>query len=405
MDQVYAVHVYGRQGQQVAGIGRRRAAVPTAEAVELAGQRERQEGSADLGEETLESVFQPLTDEGGRIAGLLQVTRHSSAVQAYLDRARAIALLAIGLAGLLLTGVIVLGHHFGIGRHLIRLEGGMRRIREGDLEHRLAIAGAAEFRDLARGINRMLDGITASQREIERRRETEQLLRERLHRAEKMAAIGRLAGGIAHELGSPLSTLYGRTQQLLRRPAMDDTQRAALEDIGDNALRIEKTIRQLMDFGRSNPLNRVTLDLSDLLHRLAADARALSPEGVEIEVDCDPRIRIAADPLRIEQALRNLVDNAAQAARTRLRISADADAQHVRIHVADDGPGVPAESRDLVFDPFYTTKPVGQGTGLGLSVASAAAEDHDGHLGLDDDVLGGARFTLTLPRETADENA
>ncbi len=402
MDQVYAVHVYDEHGEQVAGIGRRRAAVPTAEAAELAGQRERQEGSADVGEEQLVSVFQPLTSEGGRISGLLQVTRHSGAVQGYLDRAQVMALLAIGMTGLLLTGVIVFGHHFGVGRHVTRLEGGMRRIRDGDLEHRLAVRGAAEFRHLARGINRMLDGITASQREIEQQRETERSLRERLHRAEKMAAIGRLAAGIAHELGSPLSTVYGRAQQLLRRAARDSTEQRALLDISDNAVRMEKTIRQLMDFGRGNPLNRAEVAIAPMLRRLAADAGERRTAQVNIVVDCDEAVRVPADALRLEQALGNLLDNAVQAARRQVRVSVSQDPEAVHIHVGDDGPGVAENVRDLVFDPFFTTKPVGQGTGLGLSVATAAAEDHDGRLALAQDPLGGARFTLTLPREAHD---
>jgi signal transduction histidine kinase len=402
MDQVYAVHVYDEHGEQVAGTGRRGAAVPTAEAAELAGQRERQEGSADVGEEQLVSVFQPLTSEGGRISGLLQVTRHSGAVQDYLDRVQVIALLAIGMTGLLLTGVIVLGHHFGVGRHVDRLEGGMRRIRDGDLEHRLAVRGAAEFRHLARGINGMLDGITASQREIERQRETEQSLRERLHRAEKMAAIGRLAAGIAHELGSPLSTLYGRAQQLLRQVEENSPEQRALLDISDNAVRMEKTIRQLMDFGRSNPLNRTDVMIAPLLRGLVADGGVRCAGKIDITIDCDEAVRVPADALRLEQALGNLLDNATQAAQAQVRVSVSQAPEAVHIHVGDDGPGVSADVRELIFDPFFTTKPVGQGTGLGLSVASAAAEDHEGRLALAQDPLGGARFTLTLPREAPD---
>jgi signal transduction histidine kinase len=404
MDQVYAVYVYDEVGRQVAGSGRRLAVVPTAEAAELAVRRTRQKLSADLGEDQLVSVFQPLTGDGGRITGLLQVTRHSGAVREYLDRIRWLALLAIATIGLLFTGLIVLGHQFGVGRHVLRLQDGMRRIRDGDLDHRLAADGAAEFRRLAHGINGMLDGIAASQHEIERRRSTEQALRERLHRAEKMAAIGRLAAGIAHELGSPLATLYGHAQQLLRRAQGGTPEQAALLDISAASQRMEQTIRQLMDFGRSNPLNRTPVELGALLRRLAEDAREHAAGRVEIEVDLpDEPLVVPADALRTEQAVRNLVDNAVHAARSRVVLGATRDPATVRIHVGDDGDGVPAAARDYIFDPFFTTKPVGQGTGLGLSVASAAAEDHRGSLALEDDPLGGARFVLTLPLEANDD--
>jgi signal transduction histidine kinase len=408
MDQVYAVYVYDEDGRQVAGSGRRLAVVPTAEAAELAVRRTRQELSADLGEDKLVSVFQPLTGDGGRITGLLQVTRHSGEVREYLDRIRWLALLAIATIGLLFTGLIVLGHQFGVGRHVLRLQDGMRRIRDGDLDHRLAADGAAEFRHLAHGINSMLDGIAASQHEIERRRATEQALRERLHRAEKMAAIGRLAAGIAHELGSPLATLYGRAQQLLRRAQDGTPEQAALLDISAASQRMEQTVRQVMDFGRSNPLNRTPVELGALLRRLAEDAReedarerAAGRVAIEVDLPDEPLV-VPADALRTEQALRNLVDNAVHAARSRVVIGATRDAAAVRIHVGDDGEGVPAAARDYIFDPFFTTKPVGQGTGLGLSVASAAAEDHRGSLALEDDPLGGARFVLTLPLEAND---
>jgi two-component system, NtrC family, sensor kinase len=420
MDQVYAVYVYDERGYQVASIGRPLAAIPTAEAAIVAGRGARQQGVADVGREQLVSVFQPLTDEQGRVSGLLQVTRHSGAVQDYLHRARELALIGILLVGLLLTGLIVLGHYLGVGRHVVRIEDGMRRIRDGELGHRLQERGAAEFRLLAHGVNRMLDGIAASQREIERQRATEQALRERLHRAEKMATIGRLAAGVAHELGSPLATLYGRAQQLLRTAAEGTPARAALLDISDNSLRMEQTIRQLMDFGRANPLNRTRVDIPPLVRRLADDARARAGPGVEIEVEDDAgtngtanaapagdggALVVEADALRLEQAVRNLLDNAVHAAASRVRVRVSGDAGAVSIAVGDDGPGVPAEARALVFDPFFTTKPVGQGTGLGLSVASSVADDHEGELVLATDPLGGARFTLVLPREARDGKA
>lgn len=422
LDQVYAVYVYDERGYQVASIGRPLAAVPTAEAAILAGRGARQQGFADVGQEQLVSVFQPLTDEHGRVSGLLQVTRHTGAVQDYLHRARELALIGILLVGLLLTGLIVLGHYLGVGRHVVRIEDGMRRIRDGELGHRLEERGAAEFRLLARGVNGMLDGIAASQREIEQQRATEQALRERLHRAEKMATIGRLAAGVAHELGSPLATLYGRAQQLLRTAAEGTPARAALLDISENSLRMEQTIRHLMDFGRANPLNRTRVDIPPLVRRLADDARARAGPGIEIEVEvevgaADPGgadaapadeggpLVAEADALRLEQAVRNLLDNAIHAAGAQVRVRVSGDAGTVSIAVGDDGPGVPPEARTLVFDPFFTTKPVGQGTGLGLSVASAVADEHEGALELGTDPLGGARFTLVLPREARNGKA
>jgi signal transduction histidine kinase len=168
---------------------------------------------------------------------------------------------------------------------------------------------------------------------------------------------------------------------------------------------MEQTVRQLMDFGRSNPLNRAPLDVKALLQRLAEDA-APEDERVAIEIQCAdglPTVRV--DALRTEQAVRNLLSNAVHAAHSRVRVAATSDARGLRIEVGDDGPGVPGADRNKIFDPFYTTKPVGQGTGLGLSVAAAVADDHGGHLTVEDDALGGARFVLLLPQEDRDAHA
>ncbi|NGP53758.1 HAMP domain-containing sensor histidine kinase [Thioalkalivibrio sp. XN8] len=407
-DQVYAVNVYDEKGVRVAQSGRRRAAVPSRTAAEMAEQGERLEAAAAIGTEQLVSVFQPLTTGDGRIAGLLQVTRHSGAVRGYLERTQLLALVGVATAGALLTLLIVLGHHYGVGRHARAIETGLQRVREGDDRHRLTPAGVAEFRSLASNINRMLDGIAASQQALERQRATEAGLREQLHQSEKMAAVGRLAAGVAHELGSPLAALYGRAQQLLRAAPLEAAERPALQAIQDAALRMEQTIRQLLDYGRANPLQRRRVELAPLLRRLADEALTAAADPPQLALPCpDPSLAVCADPLRLEQALRNLIDNGLDAARRKVTIGAAAgDDGSVRVYVADDGPGIPPAERDRVFEPFFTTKPVGQGTGLGLSVAAAAAADHGGRLVVTDDpLLGGARFTLQLPAEPPDDQA
>lgn len=415
-DVVYGAYVYDESGQEIARSGRRAARVETDQAAMLAASGDLLSEFSQAGEEEIFSYFVPLTDAGGRINGLLQLTRRGSDFSDYIAMVRQTSLIALAGLCLLLSLIVLIGHHHALGGPLKRMLNGMKKIHGSDSQRRLHDEGPAEMQNLSAGINNMLDRIDASQDELVEQRQHELALRLRLEQSEKLATIGRLAAGVAHELGSPLSTLDGKAQQALRDcqpdPAGQQSRtRRNLQQIREEAARMEKIIQQLLDYGRDNPLHRVQLDcqrqIQQALDKLTPEREAKS---VSISLEGSP-LCIPVDPLRFDQALSNLIANAIQASRQQIRIRWQAatvgDRSVIEIRVEDDGDGIHGDDQTRLFDPFFTTKPVGEGTGLGLAVAHAAIKDHGGSLELDTarqaTALGGACFVITLPDDGVSE--
>ncbi|MFO7832446.1 MAG: ATP-binding protein [Desulfuromonadaceae bacterium] len=412
LKRVYGAYVYDRDGERIAASGAREPQIGSSHLVELAEKGdhlgEYQESEDDV---QVYSYFVPLSDLAGRNIGLLQLTRDGRDFREYIAGVRRQTLLFLGLLALVLLATIVFGHHQVIGRNLGRLVQSMARIERGQRRHRAAATGPREIRQLALGMNAMLDSMERSERELEQQREEQSQLERELQQSQKMAAIGGLAAGVAHELGTPLSVVSGKAQRMLRkadRDGLPPTARKEVEEILQAVRRTEQIVRQLLDFGRQNPLRKRPLRMDEILQGAVAQLRQ-NPCASEVELRCAPNPQPDAPPpllevdrVRLEQALVNLLLNAIHAAGSGGIVEygwftrADSDGEYIGFYVADNGPGVAEEIRGKLFDPFFTTKEVGKGTGLGLAVAHAAALDHAGVLEVGTSELGGACFTMTF---------
>ncbi len=408
LEQVFGVYVYDARGDLVATSGPRSPSLDRRHEARLITATGSQGAFDDRHGREVFSFFLPLSDAGGRIIGLLQITRDVTRFKAYLAQMRWQGGVAIGLLSLVFLLVVLIGHHRAVGRHVTRLAGAMHRVGQGERGLRAPEQGPQELRHLATAMNAMIARREDSDRALETQRAQQAELEEKLRQSEKLAAIGQLAAGVAHELGTPLGVIAGRAQRARRRVAEDARAAAEMDSLLTELGRVEHIVRQLLNFARRNPLNRRAVAIGALVADVVSRVR-MSSRRPQIPViieavgtaEAAAQQTLSVDPLRLEQALGNLVENAIHAAREQVwvrygPIGPEADPK-LEIAVIDDGPGVAAADADRLFEPFFTTKPGGEGTGLGLAVAQAAIADHGGDLRLDRDGTPGSRFTITLP--------
>lgn len=225
-----------------------------------------------------------------------------------------------------------------------------------------------------------------------------------LRQSQKMEALGSLTGGIAHDFNNLLTIIYA-SAGLADRALETDPQRArdALEEVKRAAERGADLVRRLMSFARGSPLRRRPLVLDEALASVLPTLRRVLPESLTLETDLESHGAVVrVDPVALEQILINLLTNARDAidGAGRIVVSTQridgADA-HVVLAVSDDGGGMPPEVRERVLDPFFTTKAVGHGTGLGLPTVYGLVEQHEGSLELISALGQGTTVTVTLP--------
>jgi len=226
---------------------------------------------------------------------------------------------------------------------------------------------------------------------------------DRLLQSEKMALIGQVVAGIAHELNNPLTIIIGHTEMMLLK-GVDDQHRQPLTRIHDGAERASKIVKNLLTFARKKPPERLLSDTNKLIAKtLELRAYELKVNNIELITDLAPDLpSIMCDPHQLQQVLLNLIVNAEQAmleanGKGRLTIRTRANNGSILIVVDDNGPGISMDNLRRVFDPFFTTKPVGKGTGLGLAICQGIVAEHGGKLRVDSTPGFGATFTVELP--------
>jgi len=223
-----------------------------------------------------------------------------------------------------------------------------------------------------------------------------------LLRAERLAVVGRLAAGLAHEIGNPLTVVRGYLEvfQQSENLTADETQKAVVR-MQSELERIHIIVRNLLDYSRAKETAKsagdVFVALRHVIELLAPQARFR-----EIRVDAPPlddalRVPVATEALT--QVFLNLLLNAADALedKGRVEITIERDEKNVTVRFADSGPGVARNLREKIFEPFYSNKPVGEGTGLGLAVCEEIVTAAEGSIRVDDSTLGGAEFSVRLP--------
>jgi signal transduction histidine kinase len=316
---------------------------------------------------------------------------------------------AMGLL-MALAGVVM------VGRPVRQLIEKTRRIGSGDLSGPVQVKTHDELGELAASINDMCTQLSASRRQLEEETAARDAASQQLRHADRLRTVGRLASGIAHELGTPLNVVAGRADLIASGRLGEDEVKTSAKTIKSEAARMTTIIRQLLDFARRSTPHRSPIDVRRLVRESTELLSSLAQkQRVQLSIaPSDEPMFASVDSGQIRQVLTNLIVNAVQAmpdggnveislARRRMTLPETDNAtegEYVALTVSDDGPGIEQEDLDQIFEPFFTTKGVGEGTGLGLSIAHGIVQEHGGWIDVTSTPGEGTSFLVYLPWES-----
>ena len=275
-------------------------------------------------------------------------------------------------------------------QHMIEV---IRKVRRGRLNERMQINSLDELGELANSFNRMADIIQRNQR-----------IEANLAQQGKMASLGILASGVAHEINNPLGVILGYAGYLEKKIDPDSPMAGFVQDIKRESKRCKKIVQDLLSYARTPKPRLEATDLNTLLEQICDFAanhtdmhqvslnRSFAPELPDIEVDGD----------QIRQVAINLILNAGAAMHSggNLEVSTFREDNHIVLRFTDDGPGIPAEDLEHIFEPFFTTKE--KGTGLGLAITRQIVEQHQGSISIESTPGEGTTVRVLLPLERED---
>lgn len=330
------------------------------------------------------------------------------ALQSLLDQHRQLMIVSVVLVGVL---VVVIGQILSrhVGRPLRDLEVRMEAVAEGK-RHRLDLDSRdREIVSLTQAFNHVIEELETRQGQ--------------LVRSEKLAALGTLLSGVAHELNNPLSNIATSCQILSEELEHGDPAfcRELIGEVLDEAWRARRIVRSLLDYARDRSFSGESLPLAALIEDTLRLIRGRMPVGVDVHIAVDPGLTVWGDRQRLQQVLINLLGNAAEAIAgsgtvdvAAAEVPAQATAAGltfgkcngpaIEIVIADDGAGIPADVLPRIFDPFFTTKAIGQGLGLGLFIAFEIIEEHLGSISVASEPGHGTTFRIRLPLRPGDHH-
>jgi len=344
-------------------------------------------GEAFVVNENYITRYEPLLDHLGKVVGILYVGAREADFLALNDALRS-RITLIALLSIVLAGIIAIPTARFITRPIATQVEATQKLAQGDMTVRVPVTGNGELSVLARSFNSMVETLQKTQQEL-------------LHK-EKLASMGQLSAGVAHEINNPLGTILLFADVMYNETDKDDPTRNDLEMIINEATRCKNIVSSLLNFARQQKVMAQATDVNELMEQVVIEvAHQPTFDGIEIkrELSADLPV-IQADPEQLNQVFVNLLNNAAEAIDGNGIITIatqPVDNQWVEIKISDTGAGIPEEYLDKLFIPFFTTKPPGKGTGLGLSIVYGIVKMHRGQIAVQSEVGKGTTFTISLP--------
>ncbi len=331
-----------------------------------------------------------------RISGLLAGVQIQKTAAYLTARELMNNLIAASLVILVIAALLALFFSRRLTRPIERLSAASREVGKGQFDIRVERGSNDEIGDLSDSFNTMTSELDAREKALKDAQSA-------LIQSEKMAAFGQLGAGIAHEIKNPLAGILGFAQLSLRKVDKDTPLHKNLLTIEKETKRCKTIIENLMKFARQEKVDYMQVNVNTIVEdSMAIVDHQLSLNKVTLEKKLAEDIpMITGNANQIQQVLMNLMLNSQQAMNGNPGIvrmeTVFAGPEHIEIRVRDNGPGIPKEIQAKIFEPFYTTKPAGQGTGLGLSVSYGIVKDHGGIIRVDSQPGKGALFIITLP--------
>ncbi|MBE0582875.1 MAG: HAMP domain-containing histidine kinase [Desulfofustis sp.] len=346
--------------------------------------------------------------------GVLELTQSLAPLADYTRMMLVRSLVITGLLAAISGIILYVFINIKVRGPLERLSAKAVRIGKGDIDPDLPVTGNDELADLARTMNDMCTRLLIARGKIHFEHQARIKILEQLRHSEKLSTIGRIAAGLAHELGTPLNVVDGRSAMIIKEDLDARETRECARIIKHQADKMSTIIRQLLDFSRRGKAQKMAQSAEVLIRQAVGLLQPLADrQQVTLELVVDPGTdaQVYVDGGQVQQVATNLIVNALQAmpAPGTITIGLANDEicsvertdgrrkRFVKIAVADEGPGIADNHRDQLFEPFFTTKPTGSGTGLGLSIARELAEEQGGWLEAHNRDERGACFLVFLP--------
>ncbi|MBI4057632.1 MAG: HAMP domain-containing protein [Elusimicrobia bacterium] len=286
-----------------------------------------------------------------------------------------------------------------IAKPVTALAEGVRQVSEGNLDTRIPVISHDEVGILASTFNEMTQKLKRHMKEIDQAHSQVLEAQRQLAQSEKMAAIGQLAAGLAHEINNPLNIISGFAEHLLEKTPQQDPGRVHLEEILRETVRSQKLVTEILRFAKPKTPARISTNINQLIEETLTLLQTQAKfDDIEVESNLQPDVPLLeVDRDQIKQVFLNIFLNACQAMPTSGRLSVETKRNdgHIEVSVRDIGMGISAEHLDKIFNPFFTTKE--EGTGLGLSLSYAIMEQHGGTIQIKSDPGQGTTCTVILP--------